>query len=71
MSTVPGVPTRFGPKGVTNTQKPQLLNMMGQLSPLQFNTYFQDFNGGSDLMQTTPVDWTVTRISAPQVAFQW
>lgn len=61
---MPGTPTRFGPKGQTNVTKPQLLNMMGQPSPLQFNTFFEDFNNSSDAVAAAPLNWTATAVGA-------
>lgn len=65
---MPGTPTRFGPKGQTNVTKSQLLNMMGQPSPLQFNSFFEDFNNSVDIIAATPLNWTVTKIGTGTLA---
>lgn len=58
------VPTRLGPKGVTNAVISSLLNKMGQLDPTRYNTFFEDFNNSSDAVATTPLNWTATAVGA-------
>lgn len=55
-------PTRLGPKGVTNAQKSELFNMMGQMSPFKFTTFLEDFVKDFDIGAATPLNWTVTKV---------
>lgn len=50
-----GSPARF-PFGVTNVAKTDAFGMMGQLSPLTYHTYFNDFD------HYVAGDWTITRV---------
>tara|TARA_R110000868_G_scaffold398941_1_gene672396 strand:+ start:319 stop:1041 length:723 start_codon:yes stop_codon:yes gene_type:complete len=57
-----GSPVRF-PFGVTNVDKTSPFAMMGQLSPLTFHTYFNDFD---EYVVTSR--WTETKVGAGTVA---